>query len=662
MNVRWLISMVLLFCSASLYGSGTTHPKGADCLDDLYFQMKVIDGETGRGVPLIELATTNRLSFFTDSHGIAAVYEPGLMNRKVFFNISGHGYEYPKDGFGYRGKAIELTPGGSATLKIKRINIAERLYRLTGQGIYRDSLITGEPAPLSDPAINGLVMGQDSVQTCRYRGKLYWFWGDTAKPSYPLGHFAMAGAVSDLPEQGGLDPSVGVDLRYFTDKNGFSRKMAPMPEPGMIWLDGVFAVRDSAGKRHMLAKYARMKSLGEAKERGLMSFNDDSQQFEPIVRSSGSQFLLYDNSGHPFRVKSGGNRYYYFAGPFPLSVRMRVRASWQDARDPNKYEVFTSLSPSGQNNRDDSKHASRWVFPRDLLGGGKWTRSELIRALDKEKKDNCLLYDVESGAAVKPHGGSVYWNAYRGKWIMITVQDGGGPSYLGEIWYAESDTPVGPWGYARKVVTHDSYSFYNPKQHPYFDRNGGHLIYFEGTYTHTFSGKPGNATPRYDYNQIMYRLDLADKRLSLPEPVYEVHSTDGEIFYLFGPQVRRQGQAGRVRRIAFYAVPPNRAFEGLIPLYAAEEIGKGRAIVAKTPAESDRPVFFALPTAKTAEAQRNIVAPLFEYTNKRTGARRCSTDDLKDRAWEKSKTPLCSAWKNPANVITADWGAESWTD
>ena len=38
------------------------------------------------------------------------------------------------------------------------------------------------------------------------------------------------------------------------------------------------------------------------------------------------------------------------------------------------------------------------------------------------------------------------------------------------------------------------------------------LVYFEGTYVTTFSGNPV-ATPRYDYNQIMYRLDLADPRL-----------------------------------------------------------------------------------------------------------------------------------------------------
>jgi len=74
---------------------------------------------------------------------------------------------------------------------------------------------------------------------------------------------------------------------------------------------------------------------------------------------------------------------------------------------------------------------------------------------------------------------------------------------------------TGPWRYAVKVATHDRMSFYNPKQHPAFAKDGGKVIYFEGTYTHDFSGNP-DTTPRYEYNQVMYRLDLADARLRLP--------------------------------------------------------------------------------------------------------------------------------------------------
>src|SRR5690606_25196675 len=95
--------------------------------------------------------------------------------------------------------------------------------------------------------------------------------------------------------------------------------------------------------------------------------------------------------------------------------------------------------------------------------------------------------DAESGEAVTLHGGSVAWNEYRGKWTMIAVQQGG-TSFLGEVWYSEADHPHGPWPWARKVVTHDDYTFYNPKQHPYFAQEDGRIIYFEGTFADTFSG------------------------------------------------------------------------------------------------------------------------------------------------------------------------------
>ena len=62
----------------------------------------------------------------------------------------------------------------------------------------------------------------------------------------------------------------------------------------------------------------------------------------------------------------------------------------------------------------------------------------------------------DSGAVVMTHAGSVAWNAHRRRWVMIVCQTFG-TSFLGETWYAEADTPVGPWAYAVKVVTHDRY-------------------------------------------------------------------------------------------------------------------------------------------------------------------------------------------------------------
>src|SRR5262249_29383156 len=186
------------------------------------FAVRVVDKQTGRGVPLVELRTVNEVRYVTDSAGVAAVVEPGLFGRSVFFHVKSHGYEFPKDGFGFRGKALDVTEGDSATLEVIRLNVAERLYRVTGAGVYRDSVLAGRTPPTRQPVLNAEVFGSDSVLNAVFRGKLHWFWGDTNRPGYPLGNFHTPGAVSDLPGRGGLDPEVGVDLSYFTAPHRFA--------------------------------------------------------------------------------------------------------------------------------------------------------------------------------------------------------------------------------------------------------------------------------------------------------------------------------------------------------------------------------------------------------------------------------------------------------
>src|SRR5262249_30223087 len=209
-----------------------------------YFAITVVDGETGRGVPLVELRTVNGLRQFTDSNGVVAFHEPGLMDKDVFFHVSSHGYEFPKDGFGFRGKSLHVVPGGSAKLELRRVNLAERLYRVTGGGIYRDSVLAGVKVPLQEPVLNAQVFGSDSVLNAVYGGKSYWFWGDTNRPAYPLGNFHVPGATSELPSRGGLDPERGIDLRYFTDQKGFARPTMQMPGKGPTWLTALVPLAD----------------------------------------------------------------------------------------------------------------------------------------------------------------------------------------------------------------------------------------------------------------------------------------------------------------------------------------------------------------------------------------------------------------------------------
>jgi hypothetical protein len=480
-----------------------------------WFKIAVVDQETGRGVPLVELRTVDQTCYVTDSAGLVAFQEPGLMDRTVFFSVRSHGYEYPADGFGCRGVKLKPTPGGNATIKLKRLNVAERLYRITGAGIYRDSMLLGLPAPTARPTLNGEVVGQDSAQAAVYRDKLYWFWGDTSRAGYPLGNFRTSGAVADLPGRGGLLPSVGIDLRYFTGDDGFCRPMCPFPPGGgMIWIDGLLVVPGSDGRPRLLTHYSHMKSLDERLEHGLAEFDDTRQAFDRRAT-----FDLHQPwrcpVGHPLKHTDRDGEYFYFGLAMP---NVRVRADYAAVLDAARYEAWTCLADGSS---ADAKTAR---VLRDAAGQPVWrwtTQAPPLSVTEERKLLEAKLLsaeearyqpvDVESGKPVYMHGGSVRWNDWRKRWILVAVQQGG-TSFLGEVWYAESNELTGPWRNARKIVTHDRYSFYNPVQREFFDEEGGRKIYFEGTYVNTFSGNP-ETTPRYDYNQILYRLDLADPRL-----------------------------------------------------------------------------------------------------------------------------------------------------
>ena len=72
---------------------------------------------------------------------------------------------------------------------------------------------------------------------------------------------------------------------------------------------------------------------------------------------------------------------------------------------------------------------------------------------------------------------------------------------------AKTNEKLASWNNAIKVVTHDKYSFYNPQLHPGFTPADSPILLFEATYTRLFS-KTTDPTPRHDYNQVLYRLDL----------------------------------------------------------------------------------------------------------------------------------------------------------
>ncbi len=620
------------------HGSGAAERPASDSTP--YFAIRVVDDQTGRGVPLVELRTVNGIRLYTDSNGVAAFYEPGLMNQDVFFFVRSHGYEFRKDGFGYRGRRVRVVPGGSVTLEIHRVNIAERLYRVTGAGIYRDSVLVGLPVPLRRPVLNAKVFGSDSVVSAVYRGRLYWFWGDTNRPSYPLGNFHVPGATSRLPGDGGLQPDVGVDLEYFVGPDGFAKPTAQMPGDGPTWINGLVVVPDSGGRPRLVAHYVKVRPPLKIYRHGLCVFDDERQQFEHLVTfPPDAPFYPF---GHPFRLKDGDTEYVYFADPFPL---LRAPADLQSLCDLSRYEAFTCLKRGSRLKKPvverDTRGRPVYAWKKDTPPVGVEQQAKLVQSGRLAAHEGLLqVRDVNSGKAVALHRGSVYYNQYRRRWVLIAVQAFGESSFLGEVWYAEGDTPLGPWVYAVKVVTHEQYSFYNPKQHPYFDQDGGRLIYFEGTYTNTFSGNP-DATPRYNYNQVMYRLDLSDRRVFLPVPVY-VTSNDGvpDRFQTGWPEATASPLD---LPIAFFA--PDRPREGTVPVWSVGSGPHRRLRLSRPDERAASPVFYAVPPDVDSPPPGTV--PLFEFHNAETGRYAYSTRSDWSAPGFARGAVVCQVWVNP---------------
>lgn len=481
-------------------------------------EIRVVDAATGRGVPLVELATVNGLRFLTDDTGRAAFLEPGLMGRPIFLHVRSPGYEAAADGFGFHGRRVVPEAGGSTTIEIDRRNVAERICRLTGEGRLRDSILLGRlPAALA--AVPGGVAGQDSVQAVEYRGRMHWFWGDTNRLSHPLGLFRTAGATTPTARPGGpaVEPVRGIPFRYFlgppTDDEpaGFVRAMMPLPErpDGVIWIDGACVVPDASGRDRLLAHYSRRRSLAEELEQGIAAWDDAMESFVVARRlPPGPDWRR--PATHAIQVEEGGIRRLLFGSPTP---NVRVEATAEAVLDPDRYEAYSCAAPDGGPDLDDGGRP-RWRWSREHPPTGSADERRWIDSGTLDPRHARFLPAAADGAGrrIELHSGTVRWNPHRRRWILVAGEIGGSSALLADTWYAESDAPTGPFATAVRIATHGRMSFYNVCHHAFLDADDGRTIHFEGTYSATFAGEV-EPTPRADYNQLLYRLDLDDPAL-----------------------------------------------------------------------------------------------------------------------------------------------------
>ncbi len=240
---------------------------------------------------------------------------------------------------------------------------------------------------------------------------------------------------------------------------------------------------------------------------------------------------------------------------------------------------------------------------------------ELISAGILKPEESWIdLHDFETGARIAAGRGSVYWNEFRRRWVML-ISD---RSKAGEIWFAEADTPAGPWAYARRVVSHENYNFYNPTQHPFFDQQGGKIIYFEGTYTAAFSGgKRKDAALRLQSNHVSAGAGRPAAGAARAGVSPEKRRRKGALLDAGGSGSRKgMGQDRRSRVFCDSAGGPD---AGLMPIYAFEDSGQTvlKAGPSLRPGEGGAVLFLGLP-ASAASAEQSVDGS-WQCTAKTTG-------------------------------------------
>lgn len=445
------------------------------------FRIAVVEQGTNHPIPLVQLRTTGEIRFVSDNAGLIAIDAPELMNRETWFFVEADGYEVPADGFGYRGVRLTPTPGGRATITVTRTSIAQRLGRLTGAGRFAESHQLGEHLDIAESDI----VGCDSTQLAIHNGRLHWIWGDTSLFNYPLGIFHASSATTAINPIDDFTAAIDIPFDYFVNEQDRPRGVAEMPGPGPTWLTGLISLPDANGINRLVACYAKVRKPMNIYEWGICTWNEETSNFEQTriiwrdpagPEGTEPQQATIEPTlpeGHAVSwTDEDGDEWVLFGNPFP---KLKCRATYEAWLDVASWEAVDA-------------------------------QPTLTVARDHDDNED----DPQS---ITPHSGSIAYHPWRKRWVTIFMEKFGEPSAFGEIWYAEADSPFGPWGPAVKVLSHANYTFYNPVLHAeWFDADSP-ILTFEGTYSQMFANRP-HPTPRYDYNQILYRIDLDDPRLT----------------------------------------------------------------------------------------------------------------------------------------------------
>ncbi|HMF37399.1 MAG TPA: hypothetical protein VKF17_12195 [Isosphaeraceae bacterium] len=170
-------------------------------------------------------------------------------------------------------------------------------------------------------------------------------------------------------------------------------------------------------------------------------------------------------------------------------------------------------------------------------------------------------------------------------------------------------------------------------------------------YTAAFSGSK-DPTPRYDYNQVMYQLDLTDERLALPVPIYAVQENVSSVRLVAGTSLA--GDA-RSREIAFFA--PDRPGLAAVPIIEHRDEKTGQWLLTSSSTGSDvgstvergqSPLLYVIP-ADAGKPSAGTV-PLFEFRQQAgPGVYYLPIEDPR-AGFQRSDRPVGLVWRNPSGL------------
>ncbi len=607
------------------------------------FLVRVFDPTTDRGVPLIELQSPHS-TYISDSNGLISLdpkADPALFSETIFFTVFGHGYQLV-DPQSQGGVNLSPSANGYAEIEVEQRSdqVAHRLYRITGAGIYRDSILADIPTPLLNPTLQARISGTDWAHSTTYRDNIYRITADTHSIDGRK-NFRVTGGYSPMPEFGGMDPDLGVEPTYILDDGiGFTKMLAhkpTVPNPDgytnlLVWTDGLWTVPESG--EQMYASYRMMAPQFTVVERGIMHFRHVWSDFKKSLVFTDEH--LIQPYGHSYYWWHDGSEYIYYYNT------VRIPRNAVAVLDPSTYQAFTAFQQNNTSalDRDDQGNLTySWKSNTPII-----TQEMIDAGLDMASHESILGHfrDPDSGLEPQIHeNGSTAWNHYRNRFVRIISEAWGSTSLLGEHWIAEGDTPFGPWVYTKKIITHDGYSFYNPRHHYFLDKEGGREIFFEATYSNFFTSS--EKTPGYDYNQIMYKLDLDDERIVLPVAIYNLAANNTESYLTSKTGIRAWMQDPPV---VFMAL--DRPLTGTVPVHqTGADCGSQKLTVNGD--YINEPVFYALP-ADAASLPATVV-PLYEYVDEQNNEYVYDLDaNLSLSGYTRNESPIAYVWENPMSI------------